>query len=125
MPEPLPVRLVSVADAALVAGAGLERDLDAFYVDLLRFERDADDASLIYHAENFRIIFDVLEPPIGRETMRPLGIEVLSLPEIEQKLIEAEIEYTRQKYLNPGLESLLLRDPAGNWVELVALQELR
>src|SRR3954454_9604123 len=40
MPEPLPVRLVAVADVRLPATAGLERELDAFYVDLLGFERE-------------------------------------------------------------------------------------
>jgi len=43
---------------------------------------------------------------------------VLSLAETEQKLIDREIEYTRQKSLQPGTESLLLLDPAGNWIVL-------
>jgi hypothetical protein len=125
MPEPLPVWLVTVADAHLPAASGLERDLDAFYVDLLSFERDVDDSVLVYHAENFAIIFDVREPPIERDSMRPVGIEILFFSQVENKLIEAEIEYTRQKSLNPGLEGLLVQDPAGNWIELMALQELR
>jgi len=41
------------------------------------------------------------------------------------KLIEAKIEYTRQRALLAGRESLLLLDPAGNWVELVQVQAVR
>lgn len=120
MPEPLPVRLAAIEDALLIAAAGSEPRLDAFYVGLLGFERDPYEATLIYRAENFRILFDLIEPPILRDGMRPLGIEVLSLREAEHKLIDAEVEYTRQKALNPGQESLLLQDPAGNWIELTA-----
>ncbi len=42
-----------------------------------------------------------------------------SLVEMELKLVEAQIVYDRQKGLMPGEESLVLADPAGNWVELV------
>ena len=37
IPEPLPVRLLTVEDATLIAAAGLEVQLDDFYVDLLKF----------------------------------------------------------------------------------------
>ena len=37
--QPLPVRLVAVEDCVLPAVAGLERDLDSFYVSLLGFAR--------------------------------------------------------------------------------------
>ena len=40
IPEPPPVKLVTVEDARLPASAGLERELNAFYIDLLKFERD-------------------------------------------------------------------------------------
>jgi hypothetical protein len=119
LPEPLPVKLVTVDDPRLPAPAGLETQLDDFYVGLLGFERmtDADDA-LVYRAENFSLHFDVLEPPIDRDTLRALGIEIPSLAVTERQLNDREIPYTRQKHLTPGLESLLLRDPAGNWIEL-------
>ncbi len=125
MYEPLPVRLVTIEDAHLLSAAGLERELDGFYVDLLGFEREAVEAGLVYHADNFRLIFDVLEPPIVRDNLQLLGIEVLSLSETEQKLIDAELQYTRQKGLNPGQESLVLRDPAGNWIELTSTTQFR
>ena len=118
MPEPLPVRLVAVNDCRLPAPAGRKRELDAFYVGLLGFERDTSDPGVAYHAENFRLVVDVHEPPVARDDLRPLGIEVRSLAEAEQKLIAAEIEYARQRGITPGQESLLLMDPAGNWIEL-------
>jgi len=63
MPEPLPVRLVCVEDAHLPAAAGLEKQLDAFYVDLLGFQRETGVDGLIYEAENLRLIFSLVEPP--------------------------------------------------------------
>ena len=38
--EPPPVRLISIDDCVLWAAAGLERQLDEFYVGLLKFERE-------------------------------------------------------------------------------------
>lgn len=184
VPEPLPVRLVAVADVRLPATAGLERQLDAFYVDLLGFAREggpprprrpaepplgmspeprrltpmppvalglknqdpsrgeaarptlgppaapptatatdeAGGAGPVYEAENFRLRFDVVEGLIVRETLRPLGIEVPSLADAEAKLVEAEVEHTRQRGLAPGQETIVLLDPAGNWVELVEMR---
>jgi hypothetical protein len=124
LPEPPPVRLVTVEDAHVVAGAGIERELDQFYVGLLRFERELDGEFPIYRSENFRLIFDVLEPPIQREGMRALGIEVPSLAEVEQRLIDAEIEYTRQRGLTPGQGHLVLVDPGGNWLEISEHREI-
>jgi hypothetical protein len=182
VPEPLPVRLVAVDDVRLPATAGLERELDAFYVDLLGFAREggpprprrpvepplgmspepgrltalppmglglrhreelrreeartavatvqpaasptapADRAGPVYEADNFRLRFEIVEGLVVRESLRPLGIEVPSLAEAEAKLLGAEIEHTRQRGLAPGQESIVLLDPAGNWVELVEMR---
>jgi hypothetical protein len=116
MPEPLPVRLVAVADVRLPTPLGVEQQLDAFYVGLLQFQHRAD--ALAYQAENFALHFDLTDGPIVHESLRPLGVEVLSLAETEKKLIDAELEYTRQRGLTSGTETLLLIDPAGNWVEI-------
>lgn len=120
MPEPLPVKLVTVDDARLVTPAGLEVELDEFYVGLLGFQRVAGSECDVvsYRAENFDLHFDVLEPPVRRESLRAIGVEVASLAEVELKLIEREVPYTRQKGLVPGRDALVLADPAGNWVEL-------
>jgi hypothetical protein len=119
MDEPLPVRLVAIADVTLAVIAGLEVELDRFYVGLLEFVRDPDLRQLIYQADNFAIRFVVQELLPQRGEYRPLQIEVQSLIVAEQKLMGAKIEYVRQKTLTPGEESLVLLDPAGNWVELV------
>jgi hypothetical protein len=119
MDEPLPVRLVAIADVTLPVIAGLEVDLDRFYVALLEFVRDDDRRQLIYHADNFALRFVVRELLPERGEYRPVQIEVQNLLEAEHKLMEAKIEYVRQRTLVPGEESLVLLDPAGNWVELV------
>jgi hypothetical protein len=124
MPEPPPVRLSTIDDAHLLAPAGVERQLDAFYRDILRFEREQDVNFPIYRSENFRVIFDVVEPPITRNDLRPLAIEVPSLAHAEQQLIEEEIEYIRQRGLLPGQDALILLNPAGNWIEIVEVRGL-
>jgi hypothetical protein len=120
IPEPLPVRLVAIDDVHLPAAAGREVELDAFYVGLWGFERDesAPEGVIAYHAENFRLCFDVLEPPLRREELRPTGIIVESLAAAGQKLIDAEIEYERQRGVAPGEQLIVLLDPAGNWIAL-------
>jgi hypothetical protein len=118
MPEPLPVKLVTVDHAHLPSAAGLETQLDDFYILLLGFERLEQDEVLTYRAENFNLCFDVLEPPLDRDTFRALGVEVPSLGQAERKLIEQQIEHIRQKGLVPGPDNILLQDPAGNWLQL-------
>ena len=124
VPEPLPVRLVAVNDARLPSAAGLERRLDAFYVELFGFERqtDATGDAISYRADNFTVHFDVHEPPVRRFDLRPLGVEVPSLAALEEKLTEAEQEYERRRGLLPGEHAIVLLDPAGNWVEVVEMK---
>lgn len=117
VPEPLPVRLIAVADMRLESAAGLERDLDSFYATLLCMQRVAGER-IVYRTENFDLRIDVLEPPVMREDYRPVRVEVKSLAETTAKLVDAEVEYVRRKGLVPGEEALVLQDPAGNWVEL-------
>ncbi|HEX3358281.1 MAG TPA: hypothetical protein VHS31_15010 [Tepidisphaeraceae bacterium] len=119
IPEPLPVRLLTVEDASLPTASGLEVQLDDFYVRMLKFERDANSHDLIYHADNFSLRFQVIEKSPERDSLRPLMIEVPRLSEIEQQLIDRETEYTRQRGLSAGEERLVLQDPAGNWIEIV------
>jgi hypothetical protein len=129
IPEPLPVRLVAVEDVRLDVAAGLEKPLDDFYVALLEFQRleaqDAQEGQIAYRAENFILRFDVHERPPERQAMRPLGIEVLSLPAMRKKLDEREIEYVRQRGLTPGSQSLLVLDPGGNWIEISETRQVR
>jgi hypothetical protein len=119
MDEPPPVRLISVDDVRLPTPPDLEPELDAFYVGLWQFHRDTTQPGLAYRAENFRLRFEpISSDPIARQTLRPQGILVMSLPDAEHKLIDLDWEYIQQISLTPGQESLLLQDPAGNWIEL-------
>jgi hypothetical protein len=124
MDEPLPVKLVAVDDVRLPAPAGVEVRLDEFYVGLLGFERVPPETELVYRAENFVLRFDVEERPVEHDSLRPQGIEIVSLAEAELRLIEGECEYVRQRGVLPGSETIVLRDPAGNWVELVELRSI-
>ena len=119
MDEPLPVKLVAVDDVRLVSPGGIEEELDAFYVGLWQFQRDVGEAGVVYRADNFRLRFEIVpDDQLERDSLRPQGIEVMSLAEAEEKLIEEELEYIRQRGLTPGQASLLLLDPAGNWIEI-------
>jgi hypothetical protein len=121
IPEPLPVRLIAVEDVHLLAPPGVEEALDALYVGLLQFERLPGELS--YRSDNFTLRFSVsAERPLVHDSLRPLGIEVLSLIDTEHKLVDAEIEYTRQRGVTPGSETLLLLDPAGNWLEISGIR---
>ncbi len=125
MPEPPPVRLAAVADVEAETVAGLEREMDGFYGGVLGFEREEHGGDgIVYRAENFRLIFRVIERPGAREDMRPVGINVRSLAAVVEKLNEMEVEHVRQKGLGPREESVLLRDPAGNWVEVAEITDL-
>jgi len=125
VPQPLPTRLVAVDDVHLPAAMQLSGNLDHFYETLLGFAREAHEAAIVYRAENFRLIFDVSSVPREREELRPLNIEVLSLRDTEQRLIDAEVAYERIRGLNAGADTLLVRDPAGNWVSISETREVR
>jgi hypothetical protein len=127
MPEPLPVKLIAVDDVTLLTLPSDVEALDAFYVGLFGFEKRSDpsDNTLTYAAENFSLRFAFGQPPVlERESMRMQGIEVPSLAEAELKLIQAECDYQRQRGIQVGRESLTLRDPAGNWIEIVESREV-
>jgi hypothetical protein len=125
MPEPLPVKLIAVADVQLPAQVGLESEMDRFYCGLLGLLREPVDEGLVYQADNFRVCFELVEGLIHHESYRPLQIGILALNEVEHVLIDRKMEYVRQRGLTPGSESIVLRDPSGNWVELVERREVR
>lgn len=127
MTEPPPVRVGAVADVHLRAAAGVEVELDSFYVGLLQFQRENPNSHgpVIYRAENFRLIFDVQEPPVQREDMRPAHILVRSLKTLERQLIDLEIEFEWHRGLTPGTHQLVLQDPAKNWIAISEWREVR
>jgi hypothetical protein len=164
MPEPPPVRLLSVADVTVLAHAGVERAMDDLYVGVLRFEREdappdpravparpgvepvLGDAAPrvpparvvrplpalpagafrgpVYRAERFRLCVQVREAPVHRDDLRPTAIEVPSLPVLTAQLDDRQVEYTRQRGLTPGEESVLFQDPAGNWLEVTGMRPI-
>jgi hypothetical protein len=124
MDEPLPVRLVAVEDVRMPAPAGIEVQLDALYVGVLGFERMPPETELHYRSENFTLHFELRERPVEHDDLRPQGIEIPSLAEMELKLIEGEYEYVRQRGVMPGTETIVMRDPAGNWIELGELRSV-
>lgn len=123
MPEPLPVRLVAVADVRLAGRPDSLAKLDGFYVDILGFVRESGDEGPVYRADNFRVLFQI-RPDSPREDCRVVRVEVPSLAAAEQKLFAAGVEYTRLRGLVPGTECLTLTDPAGNWLEVVEYRPL-
>jgi hypothetical protein len=126
MEEPLPVKLVAVADVEAEMLAEDRQEMDILYVSLLEFAKDYSDKDVtVYRADNFRLIVRVKEGPIERADYRPITVEVRSLAEVEQRLAAAEIEYERHRGVLPGSESLLLRDKGGNWVEIVEARQIR
>jgi hypothetical protein len=124
LPPPPPVGLLTVEDARLAASSGLERELDAFYVGLLQFERDAQREGIVYKAENQRLRIDLVEGPVRRDDMRMLGVVVKSLEDAMRKLTEAQWLYSRERGVAGGEDRLLLMDPAGNWLRIVQSQAI-
>lgn len=131
VPAPPPVKLAAIDHIRVEAPAGIETHLDAFYIDLLRFERPTEDplntrsqrpwpadGSLIYQAENADIIFTIVERPREREDYRAIGIEIPHFKEVVHTLEERETPYEWQKGLAPGHDAILIRDPAGNWLRI-------
>ena len=124
MPEPLSVRLVAVEDVYTSAQVDLASELDDFYVGMLGFEREHIQEENIYRAENLRLhVALIKEQP--EHDLRPTAIEVTSLADVEQRLFEREIEFEIQRGLLPGQRTLLLLDPAGNWVAISEAPVLR
>ena len=118
MEEPLPVRLIAVADVRLHAMYGQEHLLDPFYAQLLEFVKEGDGQNLIYRGDNFSIHFDWHEGLIDRNSLRPVGIEVESLGILVRKLVEREIEFQFERGLTPGSPCVLMHDPAGNALQV-------
>jgi hypothetical protein len=119
VPEPPPVRLVSIADVRLNVRPAEEPELDRLYVEVLGFERvSGASAGTVFRAENADLIFSVSEPESPRSHLRMIAVEVPSLATIEQRLLERGIEFQWQKSLQPGHDSILLLDPGGNWIEV-------
>jgi len=117
IPEPPPVKVIAVEDVYLGATTDESAKLDAFYVGLLKFERDKNEPGYVFKAENVRIRFTVTDP-VKRDGMRVIGIEVPSLRDMELLLVDREIPFEKEPGLFVGQKTFLLQDPAGNWTRI-------
>jgi len=118
MPEPPPVRLVAITDVTLDASTGSEAELDAFYVEVLRFQRDQDVPAIVYRAENLAIVFRQVEGLVRRDDFQHTELLVPSLGSLRFELKERNIAYDQQQALYPGQDAIVLQDPAGNWLRI-------
>lgn len=129
LPEPPPVALVAVQDVQLPMIAGLEHELDAFYRDLIGFERVACQADMgegpVYHSANHDLVFRVVEVPDEGDGVRPIGILTPRYQGIVQRLIDTNVDFEIVRGVTAGAEELLMQDPAGNWVAIAPVQEVR
>jgi hypothetical protein len=119
VPEPLPVKLISIDDVHLPAPAGAEHLLDQLYVGILQMIKvSADHERLVYRADNFDLVFELAERPVPHDSLVATQIEIPSLRAAMEHLTAAEIEFDRARGLVPGDDRLVFLDPAGNWINL-------
>jgi hypothetical protein len=112
----LVVKPILGPDAPVVPPARAARPLPPLSAGALR--------GPVYRADGHRLCVEVQEPPLRRDDLRPVGIEVPSLATVEAELNRREIEHVRQRGLLPGQESILLQDAAGNWLEVAERRRL-
>ena len=124
IPEPPPVRLAAVRDVTLPMRAGLEHKIEPFYVNLLRFRRRPG-AEPVYEAENHDLHLRVTELGPERPDVRPLGVQTPFFNEIVSDLDAMRYEYDLVRGLVAGDDAVLLQDPAGNWLAVAPLREVR
>lgn len=128
LPEPLPVRLISVADVRLPCPADptLGPALDDFYVRLLQFRRlPSDEHHHFFMSDNHALILQAQNRPVQHDRIAPTMIEVDHRQPIRQHLLEHQIEHEWMRGLTAGGDYLLLQDPAGNWVGILERSTVR
>ena len=125
LPEPPPVRVVALRDVILPTLAGLHDKLAAFYVGLLQFRQDSADL-LAFEAENVCVRFNlVVDYPLERDHTRPLGIQVPHYRAILERLQTGRSDFEVVRGLVAGNDAILIRDPAGNWIAIGELRDVR
>ena len=122
--EPLPVKLAAVEDVRLPAPRVAVEKLDALYVQILEFVAIHGNHHPAYQADNLRIIFDHPRRELTQEDFRMVKIIVRSLAVLEAKLVDARLEYQRQKGIAPGEEMIVMQDADGNWLEIHEQREI-
>lgn len=115
MEQPLPVELEAIANVRGPLPKCALAKMDELYVDILEFA-PLGNAPAAYRAENFTLSFDL--PEVDRASYRLIRVIVRSLVTVVKKLVEAQIEYSRQKGIMPGQDALVFEDPDGNWLEV-------
>jgi hypothetical protein len=118
IPEPLPVKLVAVADMRIKGTTGMRLAFDGFYMGVLGFGPVDDPEAWAYQTENFQLIVEGVEGLVERLDYRPVPVVAASLAAIIERLNEREIPFERQRGLQVGQFSLRVLDPSGNGVEV-------
>lgn len=91
--------------------------LSALYVDVLLFADASERDVVCFRADNCEVRFDRLRDS-GSTDFRPLRVVVASLQAIESSLIDAGIEYERQRGIVAGQDVLVVKDADGNWLTI-------
>jgi hypothetical protein len=128
LPQPLPVRLVAVADVRLPCPLDPEvlQLLDGFYVECLKMVRIAgDETTRTYQADNFCLILQGQEGIVHREKLEPTMIEVDDRKTFQDAIIEREMEFEWMRGLVLGGDFILVKDPAGNWIGVLEHRGVR
>ena len=140
MPELPPVWIDAVEHVHMLALAGRERELDEFYVGLIRLERITDVSAspqaqrliaglagpgIVYRGENAFIVFEVIEISPVRPDYRPLSLQIPHFSDFIEALNDREIEFERQRGITAGIDRVLLQDPSANWVSVAQRRSVR
>jgi hypothetical protein len=118
IPEPLPVKLVAVADIRIKGTTGMRLAFDAFYIGVLGFGTVSQPEVWAYQAENFQLIVDGVEGLVERVDYRPVMVIAASLAAIVERLNEGEIAFEALRGIQAGQFSVRVLDPSGNGVEV-------
>lgn len=149
MAEPPPVRLLAIAAVTVLCPPGHEAALDRLYLDILRFHpadpalkpppRSSFAAAQLTHpkltgpatptrptpplprtylAENLPLHY-LPTPQLTPHQTKLIQLQVPSLRDLTQRLLDAQIPYQFVRGLAPGLVHLEITDPAGHLLQIL------
>jgi hypothetical protein len=118
--EPPPVKVLAVRDVELQAADDELPAVAAFYAGLLGL-KPLDARTFGSATVDLRLV-----PPEGeRDSLKPLGLQAQHYKQIVERLQMDEVDFEIVRGLVAGGDTILLRDPAGNWVGIGEWREVR